>query len=144
MDCLKYYHRVRIIFSEMICKNLVISSNRQGVWGSTVSSPIEVLSPNPPKTLSKMLSEYKKMVYSLTLFGVTYKQIVTLTTFTDTLRNVLQLLNQLFFAMLCLLFNVKSKRKMANSEECFITHVFSPVALGRSINFLISFSTEML
>ena len=42
-------------------------------------------------------------MYSSTLFGVKYKQIVTLTTCMDSLKNVLQLLNQLFFAKLCLL-----------------------------------------
>ena len=35
-----------------------------------------------------------------------YKQIVTLITFTDSLKNVLQLLKQLCFAKICLLFGL--------------------------------------
>ena len=44
----------------------------------------------------KILAKCKKMVYSLTLFGVRYKLTVTLTTFTVNLKNVLWLLNQFF------------------------------------------------
>ena len=68
---------VRIILSEVICKILVTISNSQGVrrFGG-----------KPPKVLAKMLSKCKKIVYSLTLFGVRYKRIVTLATFTVSLQ----------------------------------------------------------
>ena len=41
------------------------------------------------KILAKTLSKYKKMLYILTLFGVTYKRNVTLTTIGDNLKSVL-------------------------------------------------------
>ena len=45
----------------------------------------------------KMLSKCKKIVYSLLiLFGVRYKRIFTLTTFTDSLKDIFQLLNHFF------------------------------------------------
>ena len=56
--------------------------------------------------LAKMLSKCKKIVYNLTLIGVRCKRIVTLTIFTDSCESVFQLLNQLFFAKLCLLFGL--------------------------------------
>ena len=74
--------------------------------GSAASSLIAGLGAKPSKILTKMLSKYKKIVYSLTLFGERYKQIVTLTTFTDSSKNSLQLLNQLFFSKLCLIFGL--------------------------------------
>lgn len=36
----------------------------------------------PPKILTKILSKWTKIVFTLILFGVKYKQTVTLTTFT--------------------------------------------------------------
>ena len=65
----------------------------------------------------------KKIVYSLTLFGIIYKRIVTLTTFNDSLQIVLQLLNQLIFETICLLFYVKNVRQVPSSKECLLhTH----------------------
>ena len=57
--------RVRIIFSEVIDKDLGRSSNSSRVWGSAVRPPWGIG--------AKMLSKCKKIVYSLTLFGVRYK-----------------------------------------------------------------------
>ena len=50
-------------FSEVIRENLVTSS----------------------KILAKMLSKYKKILYSLTLFGVRYQGIAMINTFADSL-----------------------------------------------------------
>ena len=50
-------------FSEVIHENLVTSS----------------------RILAKMLSKYKKILYSLTLFGVRYQGIAAINTFTDSL-----------------------------------------------------------
>ena len=58
----------------------------------------------PPKILAKMVSKCKNLIYSL---------IVTLTTFTDGLKNVL---NQLFFSNVCLLFHVKNIRNVPSSK----------------------------
>ena len=60
--------------------------------------PNEDMGANPSVILAKMLSKCKKTVYSLTFFGVRYKLVVTFTTFTDTLKNSLKLLNQPFFS----------------------------------------------
>ena len=84
-----------------------------------------------------MLSKCKKIIYSLTTFGVIYKHIVTIATFNNSLQNVLLLLNQLFFAERCLLL------KHAKFWKMLILHTFSPDTLGRSINFLNSLSTQL-
>ena len=70
--------RVQIIFSEVIHKNLVTSSNSPGVQGSAKYSQIGALRAKPSKILAKMLSKHKKIVNSLTHFGVRYNRIVTL------------------------------------------------------------------
>ena len=62
--------RVRIIFSEVIDEDLGRSSNSSRVWGSAVRPPWGIG--------AKMLSKYKKTEYSLTLFGVSYKQFIEL------------------------------------------------------------------
>ena len=72
-----------------------------------------------------MLSKCSKTVDSLTLFEIIYKRIVTLITFTDSLKNVL---NQLFFAKLCLLFDVNRGRNVSSSEECLL-HTHSDLSL---------------
>ena len=42
MKLLKSDLSIQIIFSEVICKNLVTSSNSYGVWRSVVGFPIDV------------------------------------------------------------------------------------------------------
>ena len=83
-----------------------------------------------------MLSKCKKIIYSLTTFGVIHKHIVTNATF-NSLQNVLLLLNKLFFGERCLLL------KHATFWKMLILHTFSPDTLGRSINFLNYLSTEL-
>ena len=58
-------------------------------------------------------------MYSLTLFEVRYKQIVTLTTFTHSLKNAQLHLSQLFFAKLYLLFYVKNLRNLLRLVTIF-------------------------
>ena len=77
--------RLRIIFSEMIRKNLLTGSSSKGLSGSAVSSPIGGLGLKLSKILAKMLSKSRKIVHSLILFRVRYKRFVTLTTFPDSL-----------------------------------------------------------
>ena len=67
---LSYCFRVRIIFSELIHENLVISSNKQGV--------IARFGAKPPKILAKIVYKSNNIMYSLTLFSVRYKWIVDL------------------------------------------------------------------
>ena len=52
---------------------------------------------NPPKILAKMRSKCKETVYSLTLFGVRYKSIVTFTTFTASLKKQFAAFESAFF-----------------------------------------------
>ena len=96
----------QFFFSEVIRENLVTIFNSQGVWGSVA-----------PKDFGQnaiQMQEYN-MQFSLTLFGVIHKRIVTLTTVTDSLKNVL---NQLFFPKVCLLFHVRKVRTVSKSEDC--------------------------
>ena len=62
--------RVWIIYSEVICKDLGRSSNSQRIWGNAVSPSLGFW--------GQILSKRKKIVYSLTLFGVRYKWFVEL------------------------------------------------------------------
>ena len=87
-----------MLISSSFDQNLVTICNRKWLWGSAVYSLIE--------GLTKMLSKCKKIVCSLTRFRIKYKQIVALTTFTDSLKKLLQLFNQLSFGKLCLLFGL--------------------------------------
>ena len=75
------------------------------VYGGALGS----LGAKPPKQRFQM----QKIVYNLKLCVVRYKLFVTLTTFADSLKNVLQLLNQFFFAKLCLLFHVKKRAQIS-------------------------------
>ena len=72
-----------MLISSSFDQNLVTICNRKWLWGSAVYFLIG--------GLTKMLSKCKKIVCSLTRFRVKYKQIVALTTFTDSLKKLLQL-----------------------------------------------------
>ena len=88
---------------------------------------------------AKMLSKCRKIVYSLTLFAVLYKQINTLTTFNNSSKNVLQLLNQLFCKKLCLLFHFKRVRNVSSYEECYL-HTHSPLLLWEDLIIFLTLS----
>ena len=104
----------------------VRSYDSQEVWGNAVSSLFGDFGVNLPKILAKILFKRKKIVYSLTLFGVRFKQIITLITFTDSLKNVPYLLNQFFFAKRSLLFHMKNVRNVLRSKKMAVSK-FGPI-----------------
>ena len=104
----------------------VRSYDSQEVWGNAVSSPFGDFGVNLPKILAKILFKRKKIVYSLTFFGVRFKQIITLITFTDSLKNVPYLLNQFFFAKRSLLFHIKNVRNVLRSKKMAVSK-FGPI-----------------
>ena len=106
-----YFRRIR--------ENLVTSSNSREVWGIAVSSPIEGLGAKSPKVLAKMLFKFKKIVYSLILFGVRHKRIVTLTTFTDSLKMFCSFWTS-FLCKILLTFSCQERKKRAQiSRQLF-------------------------
>ena len=72
------------------------------------------------------------IVYSLTIFKVRFKQIVTLTTFTDSVE---ELLNQLLVAKLFLLFHSKNVKNVLRLVAIF----FKVNQLSRNVGRLITF-----
>ena len=72
------------------------------------------------------------IVYSLTIFKVRFKQIVTLTTFTDSVE---ELLNQLLVAKLFLLFHSKNVKNVLR----LVTIFFKVNQLSRNVGRLIMF-----
>ena len=104
----------------------VRSYDSQEVWGNAVSSPFGDFGGKSTKDLAKILFKRKKIVYSLTLFEVRFKQIITLITFTDSLKNVPYLLNQFFFAKRSLLFHIKNVRNVLRSKKMAVSK-FGPI-----------------
>ena len=104
----------------------VRSYDSQEVWGNAVSSPFGDFGGKSTKDLAKILFKRKKIVYSLTLFEVRFKQIITLITFTDSLKNVPYLLNQFFFAKRSLLFHMKNVRNVLRSKKMAVSK-FGPI-----------------
>ena len=72
------------------------------------------------------------IVYSLTIFKVRFKQIVTITTFTDSVE---ELLNQLLVAKLFLLFHSKNVKNVLR----LVTIFFKVNQLSRNVGRLIMF-----
>ena len=72
----------------------------------------------PPGCLTEVFSKWKKIVHSLTLFGVRYKQIPSITIFTDSFKNLFEYFESAFeSAKLFLLFHVNNVRNVLSSGE---------------------------
>ena len=113
---------ILVLYSRIL--NYLIRSNPRkfsnqfqelGLQRSAQTSPQWSLGAKLPKILTK----FTKIVHSLTLIWERYKRIVNLTTFTDSLKSVLQFLNQVFFAELCLLLHVKNVRNVSRLVAIF-------------------------
>ena len=93
--------RVRIIFSELIHKNLVTSSKSQGLLESATSFPI-----GAPKDFGKM----QQNSVQFNNFGVRHNQTIHLTTFTDSLKKHFLAFESTFLCKICKIFHVKNVR----------------------------------
>ena len=81
------------------------------VWRSVASSP--------NGSLTEMFSKWKKIVHSLTLFGVRYKQVTTITIFTDSFKKHFESFESAFESVkFFLLFHFHDVGDVLSSEEC--------------------------
>lgn len=78
-------------------------------YGGVLQAPNCEFVGKDPKDFGQNSIQMQENVVQFSTFGLIYKQIVTITTFTNSLKNVLYLLNQLCFDKLCLLFLVKKE-----------------------------------
>ena len=81
------------------------------IWRSAESSPV--------RELTEMFSKWKKIVHSLILFGVRYKQVTTITMVTDSFKKHFEAFESAFeSAKFFLLFHFYGVRNVLSPEEC--------------------------